>query len=111
MDMNERRREENGTDYEDCRDRGQLDGLCITHHTIDESRSDDGRLAWRVAYRCDGMPYSISLPFARERDAELALNAAQELGIFHGTQEECLARAQRYGTEQIKKLMLDALQW
>jgi len=97
--------------YEDCRDRGQPDGLCITHHTIDECRSDNGRLAWRVAYRCDGMPYSISLPFARERDAELALKAVQELGIFHGTQEECLARAQRYGTEQIKKLMLDALQW
>ncbi len=66
------------------------------------------RGGWHIA----AMACHTRSPFrSRERDAELALKAAEELGIFHGTQEECLARAQLFGTERIKESMLDALQW
>lgn len=90
-------------------------GLQITYLPIEGPASwgDHGEQAWRVAYGWEGDLLATPVPFVRRRDAELALRALEQLEIFFGSPREIVqrARGQGLGSRDIRRIMLEALEW
>lgn len=95
----------------------EFSGVFVEEHTRDRwgipkeiKRLND---AWRVSVNCDGEMKFLPMAFARRRDAEMAKAALERAGLGCSKALRDLRDriGQRESSDQINRIMAEAMQW
>lgn len=66
---------------------------------------------WSVGYRYDGQTSWLPIRFGREIDAQMGRDAIAGIIEWDGEPLDVARRLQEFGVKDVKRLMVEAMQW